>query len=359
MLPLLPSFKRHERLLLMVGLVCIALRIITLLILIKYPLGYDARSYVAAAQALVQGSDIYNFHRTVPMGLYLYPPLLAVLLIPLANLSVVTGSYICVVLSLITVIVLIIVLHYFVGWKISFLSVIIFSPTWHTVYLGQVNLLIAAFAAISFLFFIKNKEYAVGISLALGTLIKVTPLLNVYVLIRNKYYNGIVSYVMTIFLIFTLTLFFVRPNTWLFGVLAALNQHWTSPEFVSWTGMSSHFLGGMGEILGVIITVSFLAVTLIRVSRISIHFALAACTLLPLLIARITWDHHLVMVLPVFAMLWYKEAELRKPIVFAWLLLGLGDGIFLPTVVTLCWACCCWPQLLPTFLARRSAQVSF
>ena len=91
----------------LMALFCLVLflRIGSLTIHNEFPLGYDARSYYAAATALRLGYSPYNETQLqqIPIDMvyskYLYTPLLAFLLIPLSYFPILPATYVCVFLS--------------------------------------------------------------------------------------------------------------------------------------------------------------------------------------------------------------------------------------------------------------------
>lgn len=347
----------RKRLLLVFGVICLVLlgyRIILILTSLAFPVGYDARSYIAAAHAVRLGFSPYATdtwqHIFIPVttSVYLYPPFLAFLLIPLTFLPFITATYVCVILAIATATILVAVLQRSVGWWLALLSVLAFPPTWHTIYLGQINLLIAVFLAIAFYNLQIGKERLLGISLALGTIFKVTPVLGLYVLARNRRFSGILAYTITIVLAIVPTLLLVRPQVWLAGGIAAIQQQWVSPEFVSWTGIFAHWLGPRGDFLGIALSMILLALTLVRVRSLPLPLSLAAVTFLPLLIARITWEHHAVIALPALALLWNSTTDKKLTAGAAWGLITLVGGIAMPIGITICWITCCWPNSIAT-----------
>lgn len=89
-LPISRQFLPFSYLLGIAFLVIVILRIVDLTLQNEFPLGYDARSYVVAARAIREGFSPYDeVHRVefapdVVFSKYLYPPVLAVLLVPLS-----------------------------------------------------------------------------------------------------------------------------------------------------------------------------------------------------------------------------------------------------------------------------------
>ncbi|MFV2045527.1 MAG: glycosyltransferase family 87 protein, partial [Anaerolineales bacterium] len=149
-MPISRQFLPFSYLLGIAFLVIVILRIVDLTLQNEFPLGYDARSYVVAARAIREGFSPYDeVHRVefapdVVFSKYLYPPVLAVLLVPLSAYPILSVTYGLVFLAFLSAVVFAVLLSRSTGWKLALLAVFLFPPTWHTIYLGQVNLAVAA-----------------------------------------------------------------------------------------------------------------------------------------------------------------------------------------------------------------------
>jgi hypothetical protein len=334
------------------SLICLILllRTSSFLWTLEWPPGYDARSYIAAAQAFQQGYSPYDdatwqiIKIPVSASKYLYPPLLAVLLMPLTSLSIIPATYVCIGLSALSAMWLIFLLRPLLGWRVALIGVLLFPPTWHTIYLGQINLLIACLFVIAIQSYRQRQENRLGAALALGTILKITPILAYFVLFLRGYRRSLAAWLAVVGRSVVVTLPFASIQTWLAGGSAALSQRWFNPEFRSWTGMLAYWWPGYGEALGLILSVSLLVITLLRARKLPLGLALAAAIILPLLVARIIWDHHAVMALPALVLMWQAGADKRLIAAAAWLLIGLLGGITMPLLLTLCWLVCCWPE---------------
>jgi hypothetical protein len=317
------------------------------------PLGGDARSYIAAARALQQGH--------VPMGenvasflpeagpdipVYLYPPFLALILLPLAPLAYPTAMAIWLIIVLAATLALIPLLRPLVGWAAASIGVLFFLPTWQSLWLGQVNALLAVTLALALLACLRGQEARVGLSLVLGAFLKVTPVIALLVLARRGRWRVISSACALTLAVVLLSLPFVSLEAWYSGSLYALTSTWTLPQLVSWTAILRRYPGLVGTAGPLVLSTLMLAVTLIRSRNGDMLLALAGAYILPLLISGIVWQYQALVVLPALAVLWRHSGRGRMITFVTWLAITLLGGVWQPILLTLCWVGCCWPQLL-------------
>lgn len=316
----------------------------------EFPLGYDARSYIAAATALRLGYSPYDdmVWQQIPIDVtfskYLYTPLLAFLLIPLSYLTILPATYLCVFLSAVSAALFALLMKRSGGWKLGLVAVFAFPPTWQTIYLGQINFVVAYLLLLALYDIQSDQRYRLGINLAFASLLKITPLFSMGMMFIRGYKRSILSWLMSISIIVLVTLPFVNISTWLDSSYYALRQVWKFPNMVSWTGFFVHYLPRHGEILSLILSVVLLIYTLLRIRRIPPALVLSAATLLPLLIVRIVWEHHAVMALPALLILWHHSSSTRLVAALSWLSIALFGGIAMPIALTLCWVVSCWPR---------------
>jgi hypothetical protein len=294
------------------------------------PIGFDARSYVAAARGVGQGLSPYAattwkvITLPVPVAVYVYPPLLAAALIPTNALDFLTASYVCVGLAAATALVLIGLLRREIGWRLAAWAVLAFPPTWQTIYLGQINLLVAVLVLWSAQHMLAGRDWRGGSVLALAALLKIMPALALYPLLRAGRWRALAAGLITCAACVAVTLPFANIETWAVGLLFALQQRWTSMHAVSLVGIIDFWLGPSGVPLHWMVIITLALATLWWVERLPLRQTLAALMLLPLLIASISWEHHAVLALPALALLWAGDRRHRPIIVVLWLLLSAG-----------------------------------
>lgn len=294
------------------------------------PIGSDARSYVAAARVVGQRLSPYAASTwevtklPVPVAVYVYPPLLAAALIPTNALDFLTASYVCVGLAAATALVLIGLLRREIGWRLAAWAVLAFPPTWQTIYLGQINLLVAVLVLWSAQQMLAGRDWRGGSVLALAAMVKIMPVLALYPLLRAGRWRAVAAGLATCVACVIVTLPFATIETWGVGLLFALQQRWTSMHAVSLVGIIDFWLGPSGVGLRWTVIATLALATLWWVERLPLRQTLAALMLLPLLIASISWEHHAVMALPALALLWADQRRHRPMIVVLWLVMSAG-----------------------------------
>jgi hypothetical protein len=124
-----------------------------------------------------------------------YPPFVTILFFPFSFFSIVTASKIWVLFSIFF---LLLTLHLcFKLFKVRFLSLtamilsslaFIYFPVKFTLGMGQINILVLLFVALTFYFYIKNKDLYSGICLGVSIMLKLFPvLLILYFLFLRKF----------------------------------------------------------------------------------------------------------------------------------------------------------------------------
>jgi Glycosyltransferase family 87 len=317
------------------------------------PLGGDARSYIAAARAVLHGQapiggNVTGFLPEVgpDIPFYFYPPFLALVLVPLGVLPYSTALTIWLVVVLAATLALIPLLRPLVGWAAASIGVLFFLPTWQSLWLGQVNALIAVTLTLALLACLRGQQARAGLSLAIGALLKITPAVALLVLARRRYWRAIVAAGAATVAVVALSLPFVSLSAWYGGSLYALTNTWTSPLLLSWTAILRRQPGLAATAGPLVLSALMLAVTLIRSRSGAPLLSLAAAYILPLLISGIVWQYQALVGLPALAVLWRYSARGRTIAFATWLAITLLGGIWQPVTLTLCWMVCCWPQLL-------------
>lgn len=356
-LTLAPSQRARLYTLAMIGmLILCGLRIITVMTYASevLPLGGDARAYLAAARAITHGQSPIgaNGAQFLPeaqgdIPVYLYPPFLALLLVPLAGLPYPAALYLWVALVAATTALLIYLLRPLVGWPVAIAGVLFFLPTWESLWLGQVNALIAVLVAVMLGSLDQRKAAPLGVALTLGTLLKVTPLLAALILVIHRRWRSIGVAALTLAGVIILSLPLVSLDTWYSGTLYALRNTFTSPLLLSWTAILRRQPGLLGTLGPTLVILAMLAVTLVRSRSVSLLFGITAASLLPLLISDIIWHYTALLALPALAVLWRHNTRRARLIALTtWALISLIGGVWQPVTLSLCWCVCCWPHLL-------------
>jgi hypothetical protein len=330
-----------------------------------FPIGYDARSYIAGALALRNGYSPYEsttWEKISPgyvTSLYLYPPLLAILLIPISYLPINQSTSICVLLSLLSAIAFFLLLSRSLDWRLSLISVFAFPPTWSTIYFGQINFLVAILLLLSVNAIVEDNQIMLGVYLFTGTLLKITPILSAVLLFLRGYRRSFFYGVAITSVIVYLTLPIANLHTWMESAVFALLQNWQNPDLTSWTGLIVYHLpSAYGRILSLILSVTLIIYTVLRAYKISPILVLSTTILLPLLIAQIIWYHHAVMALIPFLIFWKQSIGYRVVAVTSWLIIASFGAQVMPWVLTFCWAISCWPGIIIS-MEKRFQPIMF
>lgn len=316
------------------------------------PPGTDAAAYIVAATRLRHGQNPYDQTlqmEVLPGGVfprlpYLYPPLLAVLCIPLTYFPLQASVHLFVVLAVLEAALLAWALSRWIHWPAALAMVFLYIQTWFTVYFGQIGFVIALlqFAA---LWGIQNRRNGLmGMALALGALLKITPGVGLLMLSQRRHRNALPGVIAAVLLALAVTLPYAGLDRWLQGGLMSLRVQWNVSWLASWTGMLTlHLPSPYGWGLSLILGTTALAYTMMRLAKLPPVLGLSALLLLPLMFARTTWPHHTVTALPVLAVLWQRSPGNRLLSISAWLLMAVFDYQGVPPAITLCWVACVWP----------------
>lgn len=139
------------------------------------PLGLRAfYVYFEASEALVGGSSLYN---GTTGWIYLYPPLVAQLLIPLTfsyQIAIIVWFGLNAGLLVLTLM----LLARFIPvekWLLLWLAPLVFIPFWQALYLGQVTIIMLALLTVIWVAVRVRRPHMAGMVLALATWIKVFP----------------------------------------------------------------------------------------------------------------------------------------------------------------------------------------
>jgi hypothetical protein len=318
----------------------------------KLPFGYDSYSYLTAAQAIAQGTDPVGINlnpyapkATFQVAEYLYPPLLAVSLIPLAALPIDVGVTLWLGIVALTTIAVIAVLRRWLSWWLAAGAVVLFLPTWESLWLGQINAAIAVLGGLALLE-AQNRSARSGVWLALGALIKIMPGVGIAVLVVQRRWRAVGLAAIVGFGCVLLTLPFVSLEMWLHGFVYAARHGQYTDDQVSWTALL-RALPGMGQVLGpLLLAGTIVGITLWRARQSDLVMALSAAWIVPLLIGTVIWEEQMIIVLPVLALLWQTSRRGRMLAAATWLSITLIGGWSVPAVLTICWLFCCWSHAL-------------
>jgi hypothetical protein len=224
--------------------------------------GIDFKAYYIAADMLRQGKDFYDVEqqiqevlaRGLPLNesFYIYPPLLAVLFVPLTTLPMHAAAQAWFFLNLALYGVSLWTLWRALDlgrlsrnlpllWTLAFL----FPPALYTIYKGQVNILILLLLTMTYWFDVKGAQRSAGIALGVAAMIKVIPIFLLPYFAWRKKYTLCLATVATLAVIGILGLATVGigpHQTYVSSVLPSLAQPRPNPSNQSLGGFFSLLL---------------------------------------------------------------------------------------------------------------------
>ena len=324
--------------------------------------GIDFKAYYIAADMLRSGKDFYNVQQQVeevqarglPLNesFYIYPPLLAILFVPLTILPMQQAAQVWFFLNLaLYALALVIISRAFslsrlmgmapLLWILAFL----FPPALYTLYKGQVNIVILLLLAVTYWLCVRGRQVLAGVALGVASMIKVIPIfLLPYALWRRRYTLGLTAAAtIVIIAIIGLAIVGVGPHrTYLSAVLPLLAQPRPNPSNQSLGGFFSLLLVENpyadslihDPLLWRVLTLSVSAVLVSgvifvlwqcreRTHRTDLEFALIITTL-PL-ITNIAWvDLFVLLIIPYAVLLKYA---LQRQIRMRWFVLGAISAV--------------------------------
>jgi hypothetical protein len=224
--------------------------------------GIDFKAYYIAADMLRQGKDFYDVEqqiqevqaRGLPLNesFYIYPPLLAILFVPLTVLPMNAAAQVWFFLNVALYGASLFVLWKALGlgrwsknlpllWTLAFL----FPPALYTIYKGQVNILLLLLLALTYWLHTKGSQRLAGAALGVATMVKVVPVLLLPYFAWRRQYTLCLATVVTISFIGVLGLMVIGIDphlTYVSSVLPSLAQPRPNPSNQSLGGFFSLLL---------------------------------------------------------------------------------------------------------------------
>jgi hypothetical protein len=224
--------------------------------------GIDFKAYYIAADMLRQGRDFYDVElqsqevlaRGLPLNesFYIYPPLLAILFVPLTTLPMHTAAQVWFFLNVVLYGVSLLVIWEALGlsrlsknlpllWTLAFL----FPPALYTIYKGQVNILILLLLAMTYWLYSTGSQRSAGVALAVAAMVKVVPVLLWPYFAWRRQYTLCLATIATIGVIGILGLMLVGVGphqTYISSVLPSLTEPRPNPSNQSLGGFLSLLL---------------------------------------------------------------------------------------------------------------------
>lgn len=319
---------------------------------IGLPFGCDTDIFLAAAHAVLLGQNPLDVHG------YIYPPTLAILLVPIALVPTPLGFWIWMVLVWCSTGALVWALHQLVGWRVATVAVLALPATYVSAYAGNVNAFIALGWVLALLAVQARRPTHAALWLVSGTMIKLVPGVGLAVLTARRNWRALGAACITAWSVVVVTLPVVGLRVWIDGVLSAATMPVEDRVMIliSWTGILEAARAPTWIIIA--FTIGCIALLLLRAPHIDAHWAISAASLFPLLVARITWSTHFVMALPALALIWSYSQKGRWIAAITWVALVAVSIIpslryIAPIAITICLFVCLWPG---QFLQKRGGM---
>jgi hypothetical protein len=278
----------------------------------------DFLAYYVASNNLKNGADIYNrtnsYNNATDLGLagknirpYVYPPVLAIILIPFTYLDYQIAEFVWFVCNqILLVLVFILLLKIFklefnlINSAVLVFLITNFYPIFDALDWGQAGILVFACILGSYYFFMKKSDVLASFLLALAVGIKVAPIL--------------------------LLLFFLWKREYRFAAYIArifTNNYWSTP-FVN-NNLLYKFSAYFASLL---FLVAALFVSRKPISRKSPRFnlELSLFIILSLLISAISWEHHFTIMLFAYVALFFWFVN-KKTSIYIWLLTFISFAV--------------------------------
>jgi Glycosyltransferase family 87 len=184
----------------------------------------DFYSYYIGAAAIHQGKPLYAFETyksvvaTVGIrhaGLYLYPPTLAMFIQPALLVSPYVASLIWLGLNVGLLLLVVGLLLWQSNIRDHLMRVgllllpVVFTPTFMSLYLGQVNVLVFVLIVLAYLAFIHKRPHISGVLLAISAWIKLWPIILVAYFVWKREWKVVSGAILGLLLIGMLTFAFV------------------------------------------------------------------------------------------------------------------------------------------------------
>jgi alpha-1,2-mannosyltransferase len=305
----------------------------------------DVDVYRLGAETFLKGHSIYNELPVSPEGgplPYTYPPISAVVFVPLGLLPPAIGFPL---LSVVTALALIpLVLAYrqgapelrsllFKPWMVlaAAVALTVAHPVKNTLFWGQINVILMMLVAVDILW--PNPRWPRGILIGIAAAVKLTPAGFVLILLLRKDYRAVVASIIS-FLVMTAIGWLLLPSDsfiyWTNRIFHATDMNIGLPYANESLTASLDKLGMTGTTLSVVSAIGVLLVlvmTCLGTKRAltdgNTALALGVTAAGVLLISPISWSHHWILALSTAALLLVMGYQRRN----AWLLIAGGVSV--------------------------------
>lgn len=296
----------------------------------------DFSQFYEAGKMVLLGLNPYERLLTTK-GPFNYPPAILPILKIIAVLPIEKAAVIFNLLSLLALIGSLWILKTMVGWPKKNWQIILiyllcfFSfPVKYNLGMGQINNFILFFISVGMYFFFKKKQIFAGVFFALAAGFKLSPFLTLFYLLVKQQWRIFWAMVFTEVIIFLspfLILSFDYQKIYytdiFFRAFSPVGKSVYYNQALS--GLISRQLGPEAYYLVLMISLILLLITLWRLKKLNLFSQWSAVVSLMVLINGLSWQHHLVFLIPCFFLL-YKgmKGMNRWLLVLAYLLLAVN-----------------------------------
>lgn len=306
--------------------------------------GADFQPYYVAAHMVRDRQNVYDLalqaaqmkKLAVPVDAYLpylYPPLLAIALVPLTPLPFKLAYRVWVILQQLVLVGVLLLLSRSLPWlgraALPMLIVLAgnFYPLYQNIDIGQVNLVVLLIFCAALLLYQRAQFFWAGVLIAVGTMLKVSPVLLMGLFVLQRQWRALwgfaaamvvllVSFVLingpdTVISFFTFSLGQAVPAQahWLNNVsLAAVLYRSTNALHLQVLERPLWYLS-VAAILGTLLLLSYKKRT---ASGIEFALLFSAWVVAGVLLSPISWEHHLVLLLLPLGVLFAAIARLER-----------------------------------------------
>ncbi|MGW3956301.1 glycosyltransferase family 87 protein [Streptomyces sp. NPDC004752] len=279
---------------------------------------FDLRVYYGAVDTWVHhGGRLYDYRVPGTGYGFTYPPFAAVAMLPMALLGLHTAIVLCLLLNLVALAVVLRLLagpeqrrHGWFGWALAGCLLALFEPVRDTISFGQVNLLLLVLVLVDARLLATGRGRWAGVGIGLAAAVKLTPAVFIGLLLLTRRWRA-AGTATAVALAATGLAAWVDPRASRFYWTEAL---WDTNrvgrlDYVSNQSVQGVLarLGETGRPLWATAVLLVLCVWAWRVRRAAAAgdwtAAFALTGLVACLVSPITWVHHLVWLLPSFAVL--------------------------------------------------------
>lgn len=318
-------------------------------------LGYDFRAYHQAVERLTSGAPLYDMDFTAAgaFGLFFYPPIFAVMVLPFSLLDVDAAISVWTGISLVAFLLGVAVLPVgrAIRWWVVLLAGLSF-PFVYAVKLGQVGPILFLLFAVGWRWM--DDPARLGLGGALGAAIKVQPgVMLLWALLTRRFAAVLIGGAALVVLAVVATLV-TGVQSWadFVTLLRTVTDPITTPQNLT-PGAVAYKLGAPTGVAGLIqlgSTVAVVVAVLVAIRVCTDEASYLVVVIASQLISPILWDHYaMLLLLPVAYLLaagrWWA---LAIPLATAWPLVGVSPAVVYPVAF--------WATLVATMLVGQSAR---